>query len=53
MPGSLRIYRAPAARAPNLPGMAAGSQILLGDHESVFGIAQHQQAPPFAVTQAR
>lgn len=23
MPGSLRIYRAPAARAPNLPGMAA------------------------------
>ena len=39
------------ARAQSIT-TAAGFQILLGDNETVFGVAQHQKAPSFAITQA-
>ena len=57
----IRVFprvKQPCPWQPGLPraqGIAttARFQILLRNHKTILRIAQHEQAPPFAITQAR
>ena len=45
-------WQAGLSRAQGI-ATTAGFQILLRNDKTIFSVAQHQQAPPFAITQPR